>query len=82
VKATPKVVAQNTDVTYKLMLKNTSNIESIEVLARGDYYHKDSLDYTIKNNRILFTYTMPHIGEFVIKVNSPIKSQKLFVCIA
>jgi len=77
---TPNVVAQNTSVAYKLTLKNTSNIESIEVLSRGDYYHKDSLDYTIKNRRILFAYTMPHIGEFVIKVNFTYKESKT-VCL-
>lgn len=79
-KITPKVVAQNKNVAYKLALNNTSNIESIEVLSRGDYYHKDSLDYTIKNNRILFAYTMPHIGEFVIKVNFTYKESKI-VCL-
>jgi len=80
VRITPNVVAQNTDVAYKLTLKNTSNIESIEVLSRGNYYHKDSLDYTIKNSRILFTYNMPHIGEFVIKVNFTYKESKT-VCL-
>jgi len=80
VKITPKIVAQNKNVAYKLVLKNTSNIESIEVLSRGDYYHKDSLDYTIENNKILFTYSMPHIGEFVIKVNFTYKESKT-VCL-
>jgi len=80
VKITPNVVAQNTSVAYKLTLKNTSNIESIEVLSRSNYYHKDSLDYTIKNSRILFTYNMPHIGEFVIKVNFTYKESKI-VCL-
>jgi len=75
-KITPNVVAQHKDVTYKLTLKNTSNIESIEVLSRGDYYHKDTLDYTIKNRKILFTYNMPHIGEFIIKVNFTYKESK------
>jgi predicted metal-dependent phosphoesterase TrpH len=80
VKITPKVVAQNSVVNYKLSLKNTSNIESIEVLSRGDYYHKDNLDYTIKNNKILFTYSMPYIGEFIIKVNFTYKESKI-VCL-
>lgn len=79
-KITPKVVAQNSVVNYKLSLKNTSNIESIEVLSRGDYYHKDNLDYTIKNNKILFTYSMPYIGEFIIKVNFTYKESKI-VCL-
>jgi len=80
VKITPKVVAQNSVVNYKLSLKNTSNIESIEVLSRGDYYHKDNLDYTIKNNKILFAYSMPYIGEFIIKVNFTYKESKI-VCL-
>jgi len=80
VKITPSVVAQNSEVNYKLSLKNTSNIESIEVLSRGDYYHKDSLDYTIKNSKILFTYSMSHIGEFIIKVNFTYKESKI-VCL-
>ncbi|MDQ7003425.1 MAG: PHP domain-containing protein [Ghiorsea sp.] len=79
-KITPSVVAQNSEVNYKLSLKNTSNIESIEVLSRGNYYHKDSLDYTIKNSKILFTYSMSHIGEFIIKVNFTYKESKI-VCL-
>ncbi len=79
-KITPNVVAQHSAVEYKLTLNNTDNIESIEVLSRGDYYHKDSLDYTIVNNRIVFTYAMPHLGEFVIKVNFTYKESKI-VCL-
>ena len=79
-KITPNVVAQNSTVKYKISLKNTDNIESVEVLSRGDYYHKDSLDYTIKNSKILFTYAMPHIGEFIIKVNFTYKESKI-VCL-
>jgi len=79
-KITPNVVAQHKDVTYKLTLKNTSNIESIEVLSRGDYYHKENLDYTIKNRKILFTYNMPCLGEFIIKVNFTYKESKT-VCL-
>jgi len=80
VKITPNVVAQNRDVEYKLTLKNTSNIESIEVLSRGDFYHKDSLDYKIEHSKILFAYNMPYIGEFVIKVNFTYKESKT-VCL-
>ncbi len=79
-KIIPNVVAQNRAVEYKLTLNNTDNIESIEVLSRGDYYHKDSLDYTIENSRILFTCAMPYIGEFVIKVNFTYKESKT-VCL-
>ena len=46
-KITPNAVAQNSTVKYKLSLKNTDNIASVEVLSRGDYYHKDSLDFII-----------------------------------
>ncbi|MDQ7000221.1 MAG: PHP domain-containing protein [Mariprofundus sp.] len=79
-KISPNVVAQHRAVTYKLMLKNTANIESIEVLSRGDYYHKDRLDYNIENSRILFTYAMPYKGEFVVKVNFTYKESKT-VCL-
>lgn len=79
-KITPNVVAQNKTVKYKLTLKNTDNIESIEVLSRGDYYHKDSLDYKIEKSKILFTYEMPYTGEFVIKVNFTYKESKT-VCL-
>jgi len=77
VKITPNVVVQNKTINYKLTLKNTSNIESIEVLSRADYYHKDTLKYKIKNNTILFAYKMPHLGEFVVKVNFTYKESKI-----
>lgn len=79
-KITPNVVSQNKNISYNLSLKNTSNIESIEVLSRGDYYHKDKLTYKIENNNILFTYNMPYLGEFVVKVNFTYKESKL-VCL-
>ncbi len=79
-KISPSVVEQNTRINYQLTLKNTSNIESIEVLSRSDYYHKDTLAYTIKNNTILFAYKMPYLGEFVIKVNFTYKESKT-VCL-
>ncbi len=79
-KITPNVVAQNSVVKYKLTLKNTDNIESIEVLSRGNYYHKDRLDYKIENSKILFAYAMPYIGEFVIKVSFTYKESKI-VCL-
>jgi len=80
VKITPNVVAQNRAIKYKLTLKNTDNIESIEVLSRGYYYHKDNLDYKIENGKISFMYKMPYIGEFVIKVNFTYKESKI-VCL-
>ena len=76
-KISPSVVAQNTSTQYTLTLKNTSNIESIEVLSRGDFYHKDTLKYKIQNNTILFSYTMSYLGEFVIKVNFTYKESKI-----
>ena len=68
-KITPSVVEQNKNVNYELTLKDTRNIESIEVFSRGDFYHRDKLDYTIEKNTILFSYEMPCIGEFLIQVN-------------
>lgn len=79
-KIIPNVVEQNKVIKYKLTLKNTSNIESIEVLSRGNYYHKDTLKYKINNNTILFSYKMPYLGEFVIKVNFTYKESKI-VCL-
>lgn len=76
-KISPNVVAQNTIINYNLTLKNTSNIESIEVLSRGDFYHKDTLKYKIQNNTILFSYKMSYLGEFVIKVNFTYKESKV-----
>ena len=73
----PNVVVQNKIVNYNLTLKNTSNIESIEVLSRGDFYHKDTLKYKIQNNTILFSYKMSYLGEFVIKVNFTYKESKI-----
>jgi len=75
-KITPNVVAQNKSINYTLTLKNTSNIESIEVLSRGNYYHKDEITYTIENSKVLFTYSMPCLGEFVVKVNFTYKESK------
>ena len=76
-KVTPNVIEQNIDINYNLTVKNTSNIESIEVLSRGNFYHKDTLKYKIKNNTIQFTYKMPYLGEFVIKVNFTYKESKI-----
>ena len=76
-KITPSVIEQNIDINYNLTVKNTSNIESIEVLSRGNFYHKDTLKYKIKNNIIQFTYKMPYLGEFVIKVNFTYKESKI-----
>ncbi len=72
----PNVVEQNKVIDYHLTLKNTSNIQSIEVLSRGDFYHKDTLEYKIENNTIQFSYKMPYLGEFVIKVNFTYKESK------
>ncbi|MDQ7047789.1 MAG: PHP domain-containing protein [Sulfurovum sp.] len=75
-KITPNVVAQNKSINYTLTLKNTNNIESIEVLSRGNYYHKDRITYSIENNKILFSYAMPCLGEFVVNVNFTYKESK------
>ncbi|NOR58728.1 MAG: PHP domain-containing protein, partial [Sulfurimonas sp.] len=75
-KITPNVIAQNKIINYKLILKNTTNIESIEVLSRVNYYHKDTLEYEIDNNTIRFSYKMPYIGEFIVKVNFTYKESK------
>lgn len=79
-KITPNVVKQNKIINYQLTLKCTANIESIEVLSRGNYYHKDSVSYKIENNIILLAYKMLYIGEFVIKVNFTYKESKI-VCL-
>jgi len=80
VKITPKVIEQNISINYKLIVKNTTNIESIEILSRANYYHKDTLKYKIENNIIQFSYKMPYIGEFVVKVNFTYKESKT-VCL-
>lgn len=76
-KISPNVVEQNKNTPYTLTLKNTSNIESLEVLSRNDFYHKDTLTYKIQNNTLLFSYKMSYLGEFVIKVNFTYKESKL-----
>ncbi len=76
-KISPSIVEQDTNTPYTLALKNTSNIESLEVLSRGDFYHKDTLDYKIQNNTLLFSYKMSYLGEFVVKVNFTYKESKL-----
>ncbi len=75
-KINPSVVEQNILVNYQLTLKNTSNIESIEVLSMGNFYHKDTLNYTIEYATILFSYKMPYLGEFVIRINFTYKESK------
>ncbi len=75
-KITPNVVVKNEDARYEITLKNTSNIESVEVLSRGDYYHKDKIEYVIKNNHIVFRYNMNYLGEFLVKVNFTYKESK------
>ena len=76
-KISPNVVEQNTNTPYTLTLKNTSNIESLEVLSRSDFYHKDTLSYKIEKNTLSFSYKMSYLGEFVIKVNFTYKESKL-----
>lgn len=76
-KIIPSVIEQNKTINYKLSIKNTSNIESIEVLSRSDYYHKDSLKYSIDKGIICFSYKMPYLGEFVIKINFTYKESKM-----
>lgn len=76
-KISPCVVEQNRNTPYTLTLKNTSNIESLEVLSRSDYYHKDTLKYKIQNNTLLFSYKMSYLGEFVVKVNFNYKESKI-----
>jgi len=78
-KISPNVVEQNKKVDYVLSLKNTSNIESIEVFSKSDYFHRDTVDYEIKNNDIHLTYTMLYVGEFVIKVNFTYKESKAVI---
>jgi predicted metal-dependent phosphoesterase TrpH len=68
-KITPSVVEKNKKINYKLTLKNTRNIESIEIFSRGDFYHRDKLNYKIENKTIHFSYKMPYLGEFLIQVN-------------
>ncbi len=75
-KINPSVVEQNTLISYSLALKNTSSIESIEVLSMGNFYHKETLNYTIQHTTILFLYKMSHLGEFVIRVNFTYKESK------
>ena len=76
-KISPKVLEINKSINYKLTLKDTSNVESIEILTRADFYHKDSIKYKIKNNIILFSYSMKFLGEFVIKVHFTYKESKV-----
>ncbi|HIP21147.1 MAG TPA: PHP domain-containing protein [Sulfurimonas sp.] len=76
-KISPSVVEQNRNTSYTLTLKNISNIESLEVLSRSDYYHKDTLKYKIQDNTLLFSYKMSYLGEFVVKVNFTYKESKI-----
>lgn len=75
-KISPNVIAQNKKINYTLNLKDTKNIESIEIFSKNDYYHRDIVDYTIENNNLFFTYTMLYIGEFVVQVNFTYKESK------
>ena len=75
-KITPSVVEQNKKIHYKLTLKKTNNIESMEVLSRANYYHKETLTFKIINNVIMFTYSMPYLGEFVLKLNYTYKESR------
>ncbi len=75
-KINPNVVEQNRNIDYTLTLKNSSNIESIEIFSKSDCFHLDVVNYKIKNNTIYFTYSMAHIGEFVVKINFTYKESK------
>lgn len=78
-KITPQVVAKDLNVTYTLGIGNNNNlknIESLEVFSKTDYFHNEKVNYTIDNNLVKFDFTMPHLGEFVLKVNFTYKESK------
>jgi len=75
-KISPNVVEQNKKINYILNLKNTSNIESIKIFSKSDYFHSDTVEYKIENYDILFNYKMSYIGEFVVKINFTYKESK------
>ncbi len=65
----PKVVEQNKSINYVLSLRNINHIESIEILSKNDYFHINKIEYKIQDDKVLFTSTVPVIGEFILKVN-------------
>jgi len=78
-KITPRVVEINTNISYKLRIKNITNIkniESINVFSKSDYFHNETVDFIIDNNDIIFNFKMIHLGEFVVKVNFNYKESK------
>lgn len=72
----PNVIEQDKKINYVLTLKDSTNIQSIELFSKNDYFHKDTVEYKIENNYIYFTYTMLYVGEFVVNVNFTYKESK------
>ena len=72
----PNVIEQNQSINYILNLRNINHIESIEIFSKNDYFHTNNVEYKIQNNTVLFTSTMPVIGEFIVKVNLSFDSYK------
>lgn len=48
----PNVIEQDKTINYVLNLKDTTNIQSIELFSKNDYFHKDTVEYKIENNNI------------------------------
>lgn len=78
-KITPRVVEQNKNITYKLVIKNINNIKNIEsiyIFSKTDYFHKEKVEFSVFGNEIFFDYVMPYLGEFVVKVDFNYKESK------
>ncbi len=74
----PKVVECNKKTTYTIELKSTDHIESVFVLSKNDYFHKDEVEFLVEGYKVKFEYSMGILGEFFIKVNYSYKESKLF----
>lgn len=64
----PRVVEQDSLVTYQLSLQDTENIEFIEISSKNDYFHKENVAFKLEIKIISFSYKMPYLGEFLVKI--------------
>ena len=79
-KITPRVVEQNKNITYKLVIKNINNIKNIEsiyVFSKTNYFHNEKVEFSVFGNEIFFDYSIPYLGEFAVKVNFNYKESKI-----
>ncbi|PHR73318.1 MAG: hypothetical protein COA66_02705 [Arcobacter sp.] len=75
-KILPKVVEQDILVNYQVNLQNTDHIDSIEISSKDNFFYKEDVAFKKDINHIFFSYKMPHLGEFLVKIHYKYKDSQ------